>query len=287
MGQTRTLDFNLKPGAVTESVSVSEQAPLLQEEKADRASVIENQFVQAIPLNTRNPLLLLRLAAGVIPGSINPGDNTASESTTANFHINGSRSNTNEILIDGAADTGTYNNQVSGIPQVDAIQEFRVNTNPYDAQFGRTGGGVVSFSIKSGTNSVHGNLHEFLQNYLLDANGFNANKAGQPRTSFRKNQYGFVVGGPAVIPKLYNGRNRTFFFVGYEGLRQSSYASFLGTVPTNAERQGDFSHTFDTNGKLITVYDPATTRLESQRPRPEPRNIFAMRSRAISSRPIA
>ena len=225
MGQSRTLDVSLKTGAVTESINVNEQAPLLQVDKADRGSVVENQFVQAIPLNTRNPLLLLRLASGAIPGAINPGDNTASQSTSANFHINGSRSNTNEILIDGAANTGTYNNQVSGIPQVDAIQEFRVNTNPYDAEFGRTGGGVVSYSIKSGTNSVHGNLHEFLQNYLLDANGFNANKAGQARTSFRKNQYGFVLGGPAIIPKFYNGRNRTFFFVGYEGLRQSSFSS--------------------------------------------------------------
>jgi hypothetical protein len=266
VGQRRTLDFDLKAGSVTESISVNDQAPLLEAEKADRGSVVENQFVLSIPLNTRNPLLLMRLVAGVIPGAINPGDNTASESTTANFHINGSRSNTNEILLDGAANTGTYNNQVSAIPQVDAIQEFKVNTNPYDAEFGRTGGGVVSYSIKSGTNSIHGNLHEFLQNYILDANGFNANKANQPRASFRKNQYGFVVGGPAVLPKIYNGRNRTFFFVAYEGLRQSSYASFLGTVPTAAERQGDFSHTYDTNGKLITIYDPATTRLNPNAP---------------------
>lgn len=266
VGQSRTINFTLKPGSISLAVTVTDEAPLLTVDRADRGTVVENQFVMSIPLNTRNPLLLLRLTGGVVPGAINPGDNTASQSTTANFHINGSRSNTNEILIDGAANTGTYNNQVSAIPQVDAVQEFKVNTNPYAAEFGRTGGGVVSYTMKSGTNELHGNLHEFLQNYVLDANGFNANRAGQPRPSFRKNQYGFTVGGPVLIPKLYNGRNRTFFFFGFEGLRQSSFSSFVGTVPTSLERQGDFSQSLDTNGKLITIYNPYTTRLDPSRP---------------------
>src|ERR1019366_1947140 len=193
-------------------------------------------------------------------GGLVAGDNTVSENQTNYFRINGGRNRSNEILIDGAADTGTYNNQAAGIPQVDAVQEFKINTNPYDAELGHTGGGIISYTIKSGTNEFHGNLHEFLQNVILDANGFNANKAGTPRRQLQKNQFGFALGGPLSIPKLYSGKNRTFYFFAYEGLRQHSFSSFTGTVPTSAQLQGDFSHTFDSNGALKLIYYPSTTR---------------------------
>jgi hypothetical protein len=221
--------------------------------------------VGSIPLNLRNPLFLLTLTPGITTGRL-AGDNTASQSTTNNFRINGGRGGTSEILIDGAANTGTYNNQVSAIPQVDSIQEFKVNTSPYAAEFGRTGGGVVSFAIKSGTNQLHGTVHEFLRNSVLDANGFNANRAGQGKPSFKRNQFGFTVGGPVWIPKVYKGQNRTFFFVAYEGLRERSLNAYTGTVPTELERRGDFSRSFDTNGALIRIFDPRTTRLDPDRP---------------------
>jgi len=128
------------------------------------------------------------------------------------------------------------------------VQEFKVNTSPYGAEFGRTGGGVVSFAIKSGTNSPHGTLHEFLRNSVLDANGFNANRANQRKPSFKRNQFGFTLGGPVWIPKAYDGRNKTFFFVGYEGLRERSFSSFTGTVPTDLERRGNFSQSLDPTG---------------------------------------
>jgi hypothetical protein len=177
------------------------------------------------------------------------GDNTASQSTTNNFRINGGRGSTSEILIDGAANTGTYNNQVSAMPMLDSIQEFKVNTSPYAAEFGRTGGGVVSFSIKSGTNELHGTFHEFLRNSVLDAAGFNSNRAGlTSKPSFKRNQFGFTTGGPVWVPKLYDGRNRTFWFLAYEGLRQRSLNPYTGTVPTENERRGDFSQSRDTNG---------------------------------------
>ncbi len=263
-GQARTVNLVLSPSQVSESVTVTDVAPLLTVSRADRGTVVENKFVLSIPLNTRNPLLLMALTAGVVPGNVlTPGDNTASQAQTNEFRINGGRTTTSEILIDGAANNGTYNNQASAIPQVDAIQEFKVNTNPYDAEFGHTGGGVVSYTIKSGTNSLHGSVHEFLQNYLLDANGFNANKAKQAKTDRRKNQFGFTIGGPIVFPKLYDGRNRTFFFAAYEGLRQNSFSSFTGTVPTALERKGDYSQTFDTNGALKVIYNPYTTRLNT------------------------
>jgi hypothetical protein len=265
IGQQRVIAVTLQPGEVKDSITVSEEAPLLAVNRADRGTVVENQFVQSIPLNTRNPLFLLTLTPGVSTGRL-AGDNTASQSTTNNFRINGGRGGTNEILIDGAANTGTYNNQVSAIPQVDAVLEFKVNTSPYAPEFGRTGGGLISFAIKSGTNQLHGTVHEFLRNSELDSNGFNANRAGQPRRSFKRNQFGGTVGGPVLIPKLYNGKSRTFFFFAYEGLRERSLNAYTGTVPTTLERSGDFSRSLEANGNLIRIYDPRTTRLDPDRP---------------------
>jgi hypothetical protein len=271
VGQSKTIDITLTPGDMKQSVTVSDQAPLITTDRADRGTVVENQFVSSIPLLTRNPLLLVTMTAGAIGtatpgGGLAAGDNTVSQNQTNYFRINGGRNRSNEILIDGAADTGTYNNQASAIPQVDAVREFKINTNPYDAELGHTGGGIISYTIKSGTNDFHGSLHEFLQNAILNANGFNANKARTPRRQLQKNQFGFTIGGPLSIPKLYSGKNRTFYFFAYEGLRQHSFSSFTGTVPTAAQRQGDFSSTLDANGALKLIYDPTTTRLDPTAP---------------------
>jgi hypothetical protein len=266
VGQSRSINFQLQPGEVRESVTVSDVAPLITTSRADRGTVVENKFITSIPLNVRNPYLLLATVPGVTTGRL-AGDNTASQSTTYNFRINGGRGSTSEILIDGAANTGTYNNQVSAMPQLDSVQEFKVNTSPYAAEFGRTGGGVVSFSIRSGTNDLHGTFHEFLRNSVLDAAGFNSNRAGlNEKPSFKRNQFGFTSGGPVWIPKLYNGKNRTFWFFAYEGLRQRSLRAFTGTVPTALERAGDFSQSRDTNGQPFVIYDPRTTRLDPERP---------------------
>src|SRR4051794_21652058 len=271
VGQSKTLNITLTPGDMKQSVTVSDEAPLITTDRADRGTVVENQFVTSIPLLTRNPLLLVTITAGAIGtatpgGGLVSGDNTVSENQTNYFRINGGRNRSNEILIDGAADTGTYNNQASAIPQVDAVREFRINTNPYDSEFGHTGGGIISYTIKSGTNQLHGSVHEFLQNAVLNANGFNANKAGTPRRQLQKNQFGFTLGGPLSIPKLYKGKNRTFYFFAYEGLRQNSFSSFTGTVPTDAQKRGDFSSTLDANGALKLLYDPAPTRLAPTAP---------------------
>lgn len=265
VGQQRTVTLKLDTGQIKQTISVEAAAPLLNVQNADRGSVVENQFLKSIPLNVRNPMLLLTLAPGVT-GGLNAGINTASQSTTNNFRINGGRGATNEILIDGASNTGTYNNQVSAMPQVDSIQEFKVNTSPYAPEFGRTGGGVISFAMRSGTNTLHGTLHNFLRNSVLDSNGFNANRASQPRRTFRRNQFGGTVGGPVIIPKIYNGKNRTFFFAAYEGLRERSIGSFTGSVPTELERAGNFSQSTLQNGSLIQIFDPRTTRLDPARP---------------------
>ena len=271
VGESKNLDITLTPGSVQQSVTITDRAALLTTDRADRGTVVENEFVTSIPLLTRNPLLLVAITAGAVgsspPGnSVPSGDNTVSENNTNSFTIDGGRTRSNEILLDGAADTGAYNNQASAIPQIDAVQEFKIYTNPYDAELGHTGGGVISYTIKSGTNSFHGSLHEFLQNAVLDANGFNANKADKPRGQLQKNQFGFALGGPLTIPKLYKRKNRTFYFFAYEGLRQHSFSSFTGTVPTAAEAQGDFSHTFNSAGALQVIYDPITTRPDPTAP---------------------
>ncbi|MBI2689051.1 MAG: carboxypeptidase regulatory-like domain-containing protein [Acidobacteria bacterium] len=266
IGQSRSVNLQLSPGEVREAITITDAAPLITANRADRGSVVENKFLMSIPLNVRNPYLLLANVPGVTMGRL-AGDNTASQSTTNNFRINGGRGSTSEILIDGAANTGTYNNQVSAMPQLDSVQEFKVNTSPYAAEFGRTGGGVVSFSIKSGTNTLHGTFHEFLRNSVLDAAGFNSNRAGlTTKPTFQRNQFGFTSGGPVLIPKLYSGKNRTFWFASYEGLRQRSLNPYTGTVPATAERNGDFSRTLDTNGAPFIIYDPRTTRLDPDRP---------------------
>jgi hypothetical protein len=131
VGQSRTVNLTLALGPVAESVTVSDVAPLLTTNRADRGTVVENQFLVSIPLPTRNPLLLVTLTAGVIPGNVLvAGDNSQSQNQTNEFRINGGRMQTSEVLIDGASNTMAYNNQVAAIPQVDAIQEFKVNTNP-------------------------------------------------------------------------------------------------------------------------------------------------------------
>ncbi len=264
VGQSKTLDFTLTPGRVSQMVNVVDRTPLVTSDRADMGTVVENQFIESIPLLTRNPLLLGYITPGSVgtaaPGSgLTSGDNTVSENQTNYFSINGGRERTADILIDGATDTAEYNIQAAAIPQIESLREFKIVTDPYDVEYGHTGGGIMSYTLKSGTNDLHGTVWEYLQNQVLDANSFNGNKAGTPKGGLQKNQFGFDLGGPITIPKLFQGKNRAFFFFAYEGLRQNSFSSFTGTVPTAAESQGDFSHMFNSAGALTVIYDPSTT----------------------------
>ena len=189
------------------------------------------------------------------------GQNATSESRTNTFRINGGKSATTDVLIDGAANTTSYYNQDAGKPGVDAVQEFRVYTDAYNPEFGRTSGGLVTYALHTGTGQFHGSVFEFYQNEEMNANGFNADHTTPvtPKGHFSRNQYGGSFGGPVLLPKLYNGRKKTFFFFSYEGLRDTFAGSFLGTMPTKLERTGDFSKTFDASGNLIVIYNPYTT----------------------------
>ncbi len=173
--------------------------------------------------------------------------------------VNGGRGNTSEFLIDGANNTTNWSesfNVTASIPSVDAVQEFKVQTNSYSAEFGRSGGGVVNMVIKSGGNELHGSAYEFLRNSAMDANNFFANRAGNALPSFKRNQYGFSVGGPIIKDKL-------FYFGAFEGLRERSGRTSLRTMPTDLERNGNFASSFRPVGTAcqpVSIFDPTTTR---------------------------
>lgn len=263
VGESKVFSLVLQVGAVAETVRVTDTPPELTTDRADRSLMIEPAFVESIPLNIRNPLQIISVGVGVTKGDDGlSGQDYSSQSRSNTFRINGAKGSTTEVLLDGAANITAYYNQDAGIPGTDSVQETRVYTDAYAPEFGRTSGGVVAFALRSGTNALHGSAFEYYRNQDMDGNGYNANLAGVPRGSFSRNQFGFRIGGPVVIPKVMNGHNKTFFFFSYDGLRDTTAGSWLETVPTALERTGDFSKTFDAKGNLIVIYDPSTTTLQ-------------------------
>lgn len=253
--QQVTIDVALTVGDVSTSVDVSENASLLNTTSSQLGQVVENRFIVQLPLIGRNPMSLTALAP-----SITPVNTSASGQTNTNFVANGTRNSTSDVLLDGMSLTNIEQN--SGItelkysPSVDAVQEFKVQTNALSAEFGNTGGAVINSILKSGTNNFHGVAYEFHRNSALNANNWFSNRNGRSIPDFKRNVFGGNVGGPIWIPKIYDGRNRTFFFVTYEGTRQNSATTRTATVPTLLERAGDFSQTRAANGQLITIYNP-------------------------------
>jgi hypothetical protein len=266
LGQRLQIDFKMEVGGITEQVTVSAQADLLNTANASRGTTIDAQKVADLPLLGKNPYTFAYHAAGVLhinpQGSITdrPYDNGGMDYLS----IAGGRPFTNEFLLDGAPNTNTERANVgslSFVPPPEATEEVAVLNNNYDAQFGRTGGGVVQATLKSGTNKLHGAVYEYHRNRVLNANTWNANRAGQGRGPFIWNQPGATVNGPVYIPKVYDGRNKTFFLFSWEAIKQNLPNVNLDTVPTPANRAGDFSSLHQTNGSPITIYDPLTTGL--------------------------
>lgn len=256
VNQQALLRLTLEVGQVNEVVEVSGQAPLLDAAGASLGQVVDNTKIVNLPLNQRNPYSLVLLAPGVT-------GNVGFQFNEVGFSINGSRQGSNDVLVDGIPSAPALINPIQGLsvfPSVDAVQEFRVETNNYSAEFGRSGGGIINLIYKSGTNDLHGSAYDFLRNSVLDSNNFFANRNGIPLGSFKRNQFGLSVGGPIWIPKVYKGRDRTFFFFSYEGLRARNASSVQTTVPTELQRRGDFSQTRAANGQLVRIFNPFTTR---------------------------
>jgi len=228
-GERIGVDFKLEAGTISESVVVQDDAPLLRSETGSLGQVIENRKVVDIPLNGRNFLQLVSLSAGVAQ----PPPTTAGPSFP---RINGGRPRTNEYLFDGISVLQPEPGQVAFFPIPEAIQEFKVEVNSPRAEFGRFNGGVVNLTTKAGSNEFHGAGFEFLRNEVLNArNLFAPRTAANPKKPvFRRNQFGFVLGGPIA-------KDKTFFFADYQGTRQLIGRVVTSTVPTNAQRRGDFS----------------------------------------------
>ena len=212
-----------------------------------------------MPLNGRNPFMLAKIAAGVnFNGTViyqRPFDNGA----IAQWTINGGLFASNEFLLDGApnnAQAGT--NNMAYVPPVDAVQEFKIQTNSYDAQYGHTSGGIVNVSLKSGTNALHGTAYEFARRKAWDANSFQNNAVGAPKGEHYLDQYGGQIAGPVYIPKIYDGRNKTFFMFDYEKYRENTPRPYTLSVPAPEFSTGDFSKLVNGVGQQITIYDPAT-----------------------------
>ena len=253
VGQNRSVNLVLEIGLTSQSVEVTASGTLaaLDQNTSSVGQVIENKRITDLPLNGRSTFSLANLAPGINP--------TGNASTPG---MGGGRNAINEIQIDGMTDIAPDANV--GIsdrvyePPVDSVEEFSVQINGLAAEYGRFGGGVVNVATKSGTNHIHGTMYEFLRNSTMNANDFFANRAGLGKGSTKSNQFGGSVGAPVVIPHLYNGHNRTFFFADFEGTRNRTQSIYTGTVPLPAWRTGDLSSLRTAAGAPITVYDPLT-----------------------------
>jgi Carboxypeptidase regulatory-like domain/TonB dependent receptor len=275
VGENVVADFALKPGNVTTTVEVTAAAPVLQSQDASVGQVVDSRSVNNLPLNGRNFTFLAQLAAGVTT----PQADTRGNAASGAFSANGNRPAQNNYLLDGIdnnSDTVDFLNGTNYVvlPPVDAVQEFKVQTSDFSAEFGRSGAAVLNATIKSGTNEFHGDVWEFFRNDKLDAADFFENEHQVPKGELRQNQFGFTAGGPVYIPKLYNGKNKVFIFGDYQALRRVQGTILSGSVPTAAERASGYTNfqdliaaqsgtVTDALGRVMpvgTILDPATTR---------------------------
>lgn len=239
--QTARVDVTLETGEVTESVTVTSEAPLLQTDDSSLGTVIDNSTIVELPLNGRNFIRLGSLMAGATPGS--PGASVVRDRQEGvALSANGQRESQNNYILDGADNNETLFGVAVIVPSIDAIQEFKVQTGNYSAEFGRGAGAVVNVAIKSGTNQLRGTVYHFLRNDSLDAADFFTNYFGREKTPLRFNQFGFSAGGPVI-------KDRVFLFGNYEGLRERRTSTNTSILPTEALRNGDFTG-------QPTIFDP-------------------------------
>ena len=274
VGQDAAQNIVLEVGSAQEQVTVSGEAPILNTDNANVAAEISGKQVVELPLNLRNVFGLVTLNSSVNNGSQGQVVNGGGEQGTADqdisfFNFGGGFFGSSAFLLDGAWDTADGWGGVVYVPSVDAVQEFKIQTNSFTAQYGWSTGNVINVVTKTGTRSLHGDVYEFFRNDALDANGYFNNYSGLRRAALHRNQFGASLGGPVYLPHVYRQRDKTFFFVLYEGLRQSNPATALDTVPTAAFRSGDLSALLgpqigtDALGRPILsgqIYNPFTTR---------------------------
>jgi hypothetical protein len=254
VAQVLQLNISLEPGQMSEQITITAAAPPLETQTATLGQVVTTRSIQNLPLNIRDPLALVALTPGVVLGpnfGNGGGQDVGRNFFKSDFNVGGGRSGSQEILMDGAPDTTPDVNRGVINPPVDSVQEFKVQAQSFDAQFGRTSGGVINVITKSGTDEYHGGAYDFERHSILDANNWFNNASGRANPSFQRHQFGGNVGGPIL-------KSKWFAFGDFEGLRQAYPLTSLTTVPTALQRAGDFSQTFTKGGALIKVYDPTS-----------------------------
>ncbi len=266
VGDRLTIDIRLDVGATEQSVTVTGETPLLSTETSSMGSVVDGKRVQELPIPHGNPFFLMGLASGVSFTRDPRLDRPFEPTHIVGYSMDGTRANRSDVTIDGAVATATANPgeiTASYVPPADLVQEFKVQTATFDASFGQTEGGVTNISLKSGTNQLHGTMQYTNMTPGLFANDFFANKNGIERPDFYYHRWGATAGGPVYIPKVYDGRNKTFFMWGYEGIKEARPRNNgTPTVPTNDMKNGDFSKLLGV-GSNYQIYNPFTRRAVS------------------------
>lgn len=262
--QSVTLDVKLDIGNVTESVMVTGEVALLEASSASQGQVVDRQKLVDLPNLGRNPFMMSRLAPTVQQVG-NPAYNRMQDqSGSSQISINGGPVRGNNYLLDGIPITD-FSNRAVIIPSLESVEEVKVQYSTYDSEMGRTGGGMFNTLLKSGSNQAHGSLFGYMRQTDWLANTFFNNRNGQPITDQPFRNYGGSFGGPVIVPKVYNGKDKMFFWLGFEGYRDTQAASREQYTPTAAERIGDFSKSLNNAGSLLAIYDPLTTRADGSR----------------------
>ena len=271
-----TQDAKLDIGQVTETIDVTAEAELLATSEASTGTDIDRQKLEDIPNLGRDPFMLARLSEGVVWTGNPKFDRMEDQSGQSSVSIAGGPTQTNNYTLDGVSITDSTNRAVI-IPSMEGVEEMKVQANTYDASMGRTGGGVFNATMRSGQNRMHGSLFGIIRETSWLANQYFANAAGIPVLSQPFKNYGDSLGGPVRIPKVYDGRNKTFFFVTTEGYRMFDAATTVDSVPTALERAGNFSQSITSatgHAGLETMYDPMSTNLTTGARTPFANNII-------------
>ena len=259
-----TLNISLNLGSASEVIEVKDDAPILESQTSSLGQIVDTRRIQDLPVNYDNALMLASLGPGVINLSTNNQTQTFTSSTPSSIAIDGVGKQDIAFTLDGAPNNAGNSSSTGGniayTPPSGVISEFKIETAIFDASRGFSAGSSVNMSLKSGTNALHGQMYEVLQNRDLNANSFFSNLNGLPKDNNHQNQWGFVFNGPVVVPHVYNGKNKTFWMFGYEGISNSypKSTAALYTLPTTAERGGDLSALLAL-GASYQVYDPRTT----------------------------
>jgi len=263
VSETTEVPVQLELGQTAETVEVRDSPPPLETASASLGLVMDQRRISELPQRGGNPLELTLLAPGVANTTNLRLRKSMAPEATSDFAADGAGRYSNEFQIDGisntAADRGRGYARVAYAPPASSVREFKMQTSAYDASVGHTMGSVVNVSTASGTNQLHGESHWFLRHKALDAPNFFNNKNSTPQPIYQDNRYGFSLGGPLAIPKIYNGRNKSFFFFAYEGNQFGVPTQFSRTVPTETQRSGDFSALLPLRNANYAIYDPRST----------------------------